>query len=163
MNHCPVYQSVGGHTYNSVYPGPMGAVLTPLLRHGKDDYQLPNASTFCGRCESVCPVRIPLPGLMRKLRDQEQRETKSGKASTLAVKLFCKLSGRPRLYRRLTSPAVWVLHWLSGSRGRFRSIPFMSGWTRYRDFTAPQGSSFQAQWQRQRKNSPQREEKVRNG
>ncbi|UZJ44949.1 LutB/LldF family L-lactate oxidation iron-sulfur protein [Marinimicrobium sp. C6131] len=153
MNHCPVYQSVGGHTYNSVYPGPMGAVLTPLLRHGKDDYQLPNASTFCGRCESVCPVRIPLPGLMRKLRDKEQREATKPKASTLAVRLFCRLSRRPGLYRHLTSPAVKVMRWLAGNRGRFRSLPMMSSWTRYRDFSAPQGSSFQTQWRQQ----PQRQ------
>jgi len=61
MNHCPVYQTVGGHTYGWVYPGPMGAVLTPALIGVDKAGHLPNASTFCGKCESVCPVKIPLP------------------------------------------------------------------------------------------------------
>ncbi len=61
MNHCPVYHAVGGHAYGAVYPGPMGAVLTPSLSGIEVGGHLPNASTFCGRCESVCPMRIPLP------------------------------------------------------------------------------------------------------
>ena len=71
MNHCPVYQAVGGHAYGWVYPGPMGAVLTPSLIGVAEGGQLPNASTFCGRCEEVCPVRIPLPGMMRHWRERE--------------------------------------------------------------------------------------------
>ena len=61
INHCPVYAAVGGHAYGWVYPGPMGAVLTPALVGVEEAGHLPNASTFCGRCESVCPVKIPLP------------------------------------------------------------------------------------------------------
>jgi len=60
MNHCPVYGAVGGHAYGWVYPGPMGSVLTPALIGVDQAGLLPNASTFCGKCESVCPVRIPL-------------------------------------------------------------------------------------------------------
>ena len=71
MNHCPVYQAVGGHAYGWVYPGPMGAVLTPTLIGVDKAGHLPNASTFCGRCESVCPMRIPLPKLMRHWRERE--------------------------------------------------------------------------------------------
>src|SRR6185295_13090652 len=66
LNHCPVYGTIGGHAYGSLYPGPMGAVLTPALygiEHARD---LPNASSFCGRCEEVCPMAIPLPSMMRK-------------------------------------------------------------------------------------------------
>jgi len=151
MNHCPVYQSVGGHSYNSVYPGPMGAVLTPLLRHGKEDYQLPNASTFCGRCEDVCPVRIPLPGLMRKLRDREQQESRFPGSSTLAVKLFCRLSRHPRLYRHLTHGVLKLVSLFGGRKGRLGTLPLMSGWSRYRDFPAPQAGSFQGQWRAQSK------------
>ena len=61
LNHCPVYAAVGGHAYGWVYPGPMGAVLTPALVGLHEAGHLPNASTFCGKCESVCPVKIPLP------------------------------------------------------------------------------------------------------
>jgi L-lactate dehydrogenase complex protein LldF len=71
MNHCPVYHAVGGHAYGSVYPGPMGAVLTPSLNGVDETGQLPNASTFCGRCESVCPMHIPLPKMMRHWRERE--------------------------------------------------------------------------------------------
>src|SRR4029079_17151898 len=68
LNHCPVYGAIGGHAYGSIYPGPMGAVLTPQLvgiDHARD---LPNASSFCGRCEAVCPMEIPLPDMMRAWR-----------------------------------------------------------------------------------------------
>ena len=71
MNHCPVYHAVGGHAYGWVYPGPMGAVLTPSLIGIDKAGHLPNASTFCGRCEEVCPVRIPLPRMMRSWRERE--------------------------------------------------------------------------------------------
>ena len=65
LNHCPVYTSVGGHAYGWVYPGPMGSVLTPLLVGQKKAMDLPNACTLNGRCQTVCPVRIPLPSLLR--------------------------------------------------------------------------------------------------
>ena len=71
MNHCPVYHEVGGHAYGWVYPGPMGAVLTPTLVGVDKAGHLPNASTFCGRCEAVCPMKIPLPKMMRHWRERE--------------------------------------------------------------------------------------------
>ena len=71
MNHCPVYLTTGGHAYGWVYPGPMGAVLTPQFIGIEQGHHLPSASTFCGRCEAVCPVRIPLPKLMRYWREQQ--------------------------------------------------------------------------------------------
>lgn len=71
INHCPVYTAIGGHAYGSVYPGPMGAVLTPGLADLDSARHLPNASTFCGRCEEVCPVAIPIPKLLRYWRKQE--------------------------------------------------------------------------------------------
>ena len=71
MNHCPVYLTTGGHAYGWVYPGPMGAVLTPSFIGIEQAHHLPSASTFCGRCEEVCPVRIPLPKMMRHWREQQ--------------------------------------------------------------------------------------------
>ncbi|HOT81778.1 MAG TPA: lactate utilization protein B, partial [Candidatus Defluviicoccus seviourii] len=68
LNHCPVYSAVGGHAYGWVYPGPMGSVLTPNLIGLAGTSDLPNASTLCGRCEEVCPMRIPLPRMLRQLR-----------------------------------------------------------------------------------------------
>ena len=70
LNHCPVYGAIGGHAYGWVYPGPMGAVLTPSLIGLDEAAHLPQASTLCGKCEEICPVRIPLPQLLRNWRNQ---------------------------------------------------------------------------------------------
>ena len=88
MNHCPVYQAVGGHAYGWVYPGPMGAVLTPSLIGVAEGGQLPNASTFCGRCEAVCPVRIPLPKMMRHWREREFERHLSPATRALRARLL---------------------------------------------------------------------------
>jgi L-lactate dehydrogenase complex protein LldF len=71
MNHCPVYQKIGGHAYGWVYPGPMGSVLTPSFVGVEKALDLPQASTLCGECEVVCPMKIPLPDLLRKLRERQ--------------------------------------------------------------------------------------------
>ena len=71
MNHCPVYQNVGGHSYGWVYPGPIGSILTPMYVGLENALDLPQASTLCNQCGVVCPVKIPLPDLQRKLREQE--------------------------------------------------------------------------------------------
>ena len=99
MNHCPVYDAIGGHAYGAVYPGPMGAVLTPALIGIDKAGHLPNASTLCGRCESVCPVRIPLPKLMRHWREREfeRRLPPAGVRGALAFWAF--FATRPMLYR----------------------------------------------------------------
>ena len=71
MNHCPVYQNVGGHSYGWVYPGPIGSILTPAYIGLEKALDLPQASTMCNQCGVVCPVKIPLPDLLRKLREQQ--------------------------------------------------------------------------------------------
>ena len=149
MNHCPVYQAVGGHSYNSVYPGPMGAVLTPLLRGEPGDFALADASTFCGRCEEVCPVGIPLPALLRKLREMSARQRGQGPGPWL-IKGFTWLARHPRLYRWSTSLTTALLARISGRRGSWRRFPGLGRWLRYRDLAAPQGSSFQHQWRKAR-------------
>ena len=74
MNHCVVYRQIGGHAYGAVYPGPMGAVLTPALDGVEKTRDLPNACTLNGRCQEVCPVGIPLPTLLRGWRETSWRE-----------------------------------------------------------------------------------------
>ncbi|HSV00653.1 MAG TPA: lactate utilization protein B [Roseiarcus sp.] len=146
MNHCPVYQAVGGHAYGWVYPGPMGAVLTPSLIGVAEGGQLPNASTFCGRCEEVCPVRIPLPGMMRHWREREFERSLSPAPLRYGLGLWAFFAARPGLYRMATGLAARALHRLGRNRGRFASLPFAGGWTRYRDLPAPEGATFQSQW-----------------
>ena len=99
MNHCPVYQAVGGHAYGWVYPGPMGAVLTPSLIGVAEGGQLPNASTFCGRCEEVCPVRIPLPNMMRHWREREFERRLSPAPLRYGLGFWAFFASRPALYR----------------------------------------------------------------
>ncbi len=147
MNQCPVYGAVGGHAYGWVYPGPMGAVLTPQLVGVEEASNLPNASTFCGRCESVCPVRIPLPKLMRHWREREFEKHLTPKAVRQGLAMWSFAARRPALYRRLTAMANRVLALFGRADGRYRALPLASGWTRFRDFPAPQpGGTFHARW-----------------
>ncbi|MBY0530357.1 MAG: iron-sulfur cluster-binding protein [Xanthobacteraceae bacterium] len=147
MNHCPVFHAVGGHAYGWVYPGPMGAVLTPSLVGVEKGGQLPNASTFCGRCEEVCPVRIPLPKLMRNWREREFELHLQPAAARYGLGLWAAFARRPAIYRATTSLAMKFLR-LFGGKGRFRALPLAGGWTRHRDFPAPQGETFQSLWRK---------------
>ena len=149
MNHCPVYGAIGGHAYGWVYPGPIGAVLTPQLIGVEEAGNLPNASTFCGRCESVCPVRIPLPKLMRHWREREFERHLTPKAVRQGLALWSFFARRPKLYRRLTGLANRALSLFGRAQGRYDALPLAGGWTRFRDFPAPQaGGTFHAQWAR---------------
>jgi L-lactate dehydrogenase complex protein LldF len=146
MNHCPVYHAVGGHAYGWVYPGPMGAVLTPGLIGIDKAGHLPNASTFCGRCEEVCPVRIPLPRMMRSWREREFERHLSPATVRTGLTFWSFFVRRPWLYALATALAARVLAYVGRRAGRFRRLPLAGGWTRHRDFPAPQGATFQAQW-----------------
>lgn len=150
MNHCPVYHAVGGHAYGWVYPGPMGAVLTPTLIGVDKAGHLPNASTFCGRCESVCPVRIPLPKMMRHWREREFERHLTPASVRSGLALWGFFARHPRLYRLATGLAMKGLAMAGRARGRFRWLPAAGGWTRHRDFPAPQGDTFQERWRKQR-------------
>ncbi len=149
MNHCPVYQAVGGHAYGWVYPGPMGSVLTPTLIGVDKAGHLPNASTFCGRCESVCPVRIPLPKLMRHWREREFERHLTPATVRSGLRLWSWFARRPALYRVATRLGIGALA-LFGRKGRFGWLPFAGGWTKHRDLPAPQGGTFQARWRAER-------------
>ncbi len=150
MNHCPVYAAVGGHAYGWVYPGPMGAVLTPSLIGVEEAGHLPNASTFCGRCEAVCPMRIPLPKMMRHYRMREFEKGLSPVKARWGLAVWTALATRPRLYQGMTKVAMAVLGRFGRLRGRFRSLPLAGGWTSVRDMPAPQGPTFQDLYRRRR-------------
>jgi L-lactate dehydrogenase complex protein LldF len=150
MNHCPVYHAVGGHAYGWVYPGPMGAVLTPSLIGVDKAGHLPNASTFCGRCESVCPVRIPLPKLMRHWREREFERHLTPATIRSGLMLWGFFAKRPALYRLATGAAMRALHTVGRGGGRFRWLPLAAGWTKHRDFPVPQGPTFQARFAKER-------------
>jgi L-lactate dehydrogenase complex protein LldF len=146
LNHCPVYTAIGGHAYGWVYPGPMGAVLTPALIGIDEAGHLPNASSFCGRCESVCPVKIPLPKMMRHWRERQFAARKAPASYRYGLGLWAWVAQRPALYHALVEIKARTLGWIGKHRGRFRSMPLATGWTRARDMPAPEGRSFHALW-----------------
>lgn len=145
MNHCPVYGAIGGHAYGWVYPGPMGSVLTPLFVGLDTAYDLPNACTLNGRCGEVCPVKIPLPDLIREVRHAQQRDGLHPPAEQRVKALWRRAAERPALYHGLERLAVRLLATL-GPKGRIRRLTGLHAWTDARDLPAPAGRTFLELW-----------------
>jgi L-lactate dehydrogenase complex protein LldF len=146
LNHCPIYGAIGGHAYGATYPGPIGAALNPALIGLKQAHHHPNASTFCGRCAEVCPVKIPLPQIMRHWRAREYAEGLAPKPMVLGLSLWAFAAKRPTLYRLASAILARLLKLISGKRGNVRALPVMNGWFVARNFPAPQGKTFHEQW-----------------
>lgn len=156
LNHCPVYGAIGGHAYGSTYPGPMGKVLTPAIMGIEEAAALPNASSFCGRCEAVCPMHIPLPKMMRHWREVEFQRGLSPRFARLALSLWSRAARIPFAYRMGTRFVVG--HFARAARKlgrpfRHKELPLAGGWTGHRDFPPPQGVTFQDAWKRARRKS----------
>jgi L-lactate dehydrogenase complex protein LldF len=145
LMHCPVWTAIGGHAYGWVYPGPMGSVLTPNLIGLEEACHLPNASTFCGRCQEICPQKIPLPRMLRKHRENAFTARLGPPQERLGIALWAWLAKRPALYRLATSLAVGALRLLAGKRGNLKSVPLAGGWTHARNLPTPQGGTFMQQ------------------
>lgn len=145
MNHCPVYQKVGGHTYGWVYPGPMGSVLTPSYQGLESTLDLPHAATLCGQCQVVCPMKIPLPDLLRTLREKQFERHLRPAGEVWMLRAWAFAARRPWLYRRGAKVMSWVLRRLGGTQGRMHSLPGGKGWFAYRDLPVPRQPSFK-QW-----------------
>ena len=135
LNACPVYQQVGGHAYGSVYPGPIGAVITPQLMGIQKAAQLPFASSLCGACREVCPVKIDIPRLLLHLRG-EISPRKGGAAERLAFKMWARVMTSPTLYK-MSSIAGRVLQ---------RVMPISRAWTNGRDLRPIESKSFHDLW-----------------
>jgi L-lactate dehydrogenase complex protein LldF len=144
MNHCPVYQNVGGHSYGWVYPGPIGSILTPMYVGLENALDLPQASTLCNQCGVVCPVKIPLPDLQRKLREKEFERALRPWQERTGLKLWSWFAQRPALYGMASGMGVRILRLFGGANGMIRKLPFASGWTDERDMPTPPGRTFRA-------------------
>ncbi len=142
MNHCPVYQKIGGHSYGWVYPGPMGSVLTPSYVGVEKAMDLPQASTLCGECHVVCPVKIPLPDLLRKLREKQFKKGLRPVYEYFAFSVWAFFAKRPTLYRLATKMAARVLKLWGGHGKMIHALPMAGGWTDNRDMPAPPGKTF---------------------
>ncbi len=139
LNVCPVYERTGGHAYGSVYPGPIGAVLSPQLTGVADNASLPYASTLCGACFDACPVRIDIPSMLVHLRNQ----TPHPRTEAAAMAAAAYTMDRPKLYR--AARRATRLSRLAGRRGRLLPPP-LNGWSASRDLPAPPTESFRDWW-----------------
>ena len=140
LNSCPVYQQIGGHAYGSVYPGPIGAVITPQLIGMQKAAQLPYASSLCGACREVCPVKIDIPRLLLHLRGEiSEKQTNSHRNERLAFKLWAFVMTRPKLYEKAASVARFLQ--------RFFKLP-VRAWTNGRDLRPIEAESFREHWRR---------------
>jgi L-lactate dehydrogenase complex protein LldF len=178
LNACPVYQQIGGHAYGSVYAGPIGAVITPQLIGLGKAAQLPYASSLCGACREVCPVKIDIPELLLYLRaeiTEDSRQEADGGGRTaggrrqeaeskirkrrrerMAFKLWAAVMARPRLYEWSTRLSRGLQRFIvrDGRIGKVGSLlsrlaPPLGAWTRARDMRPLATRTFREQWRRQ--------------
>jgi L-lactate dehydrogenase complex protein LldF len=146
LNICPVYRHIGGHAYDSVYPGPVGSVVTPGLFGVETAAELPHASSLCGACRDVCPVRIDLPHLLLELRAETARRGMGPFWLRAGIALFAAIATRPALYRAAGRMAgrvasVWARN------GQLTRLPGpLAGWTATRNLRAPVTRSFVERW-----------------
>ena len=150
LNVCPVYRKVGGHAYGWVYPGPIGAVISPVLTESKSGMDLPFASSLCGACREACPVKINLPRMLLHLRAKASTPGPQRRASLwerLTARGFTQIMKRPRLYS-LAGPLMRLAQSPFSRGGRIRSIPVppLSKWTKSRDLPAFKPKSFRDIW-----------------
>ncbi|MEI7024908.1 LutB/LldF family L-lactate oxidation iron-sulfur protein [Paenibacillus sp. y28] len=147
LNVCPVYRQVGGHTYGDVYSGPIGAVLTPLLKQDmKEAGQLAYASSLCGACYEACPVKIPLHDMLVHLRHRKVKLKLTPLAERLAFKAFQTTFGNVRLYKMAMSAAYFGMKPLARG-GIIRKAPGpAAGWTQSRFLPMMPKQSFRDRW-----------------
>ena len=154
LNVCPVYERTGGHAYDSVYPGPIGAILTPLLSDVRDHRSLPYASTLCGACYGVCPVKINIPEVLVHLRDRVTSEPPPD-AHGLRARVDPERLAMQALARVFASRRAYESAQRAARRGRgpfvrhgsIRQLPGPLGaWTAARDLPAVPQQSFRDWW-----------------
>jgi L-lactate dehydrogenase complex protein LldF len=153
LNVCPVYERTGGHAYGSVYPGPIGAVLSPQLTGVEDNASLPYASSLCGACYEVCPVAIDIPSILVHLRAEHVEAVEAGGRTTVEALGFRWLA------RAMSNPRLWHAAQRAAGLGRFLARgkptlpaalpPPVSKWTRSRDLPTPPKETFTQAWLRE--------------
>ena len=149
LNACPVYRKIGGHAYGSVYPGPIGALITPLMQGLDQHSDLPKASSLCGACYEACPVKIDIPKHLINLRRDMNRREITGGFETFIYRAWAWMMRTPRRYRLISWGQKFDLRRRAGRSGWVRKMPFPGkGWTDVRDMPAPAKKLFRDQWKR---------------
>jgi L-lactate dehydrogenase complex protein LldF len=157
LNACPVYRKIGGYSFPGVYSGPIGAILTPQFMGVSHEPALPFASSLCGACAEVCPVKIDIPKVLLDLRaDVKKAETrdKQNRLERLAFRAFAWLTTHPRLYEMTGRIAAWMApasegKWIS-SVPPLMNLPPVRAWLSQRDLPPPPAKSFREQWRQRR-------------
>lgn len=150
LNVCPVFRTVGGHAYGTVYSGPVGSVVTPGLHGMEPWWELPYASTLCGACEEVCPIRIQIPKMLLHLRQEAASGGHVPGWLQRGLKAYTRAASRPT---RWASAKKWASRLSApiSSRGWIRWLPGRAGgWTRSRDLPRPAKESFTEWWRSNR-------------
>ncbi|MDH6244123.1 LutB/LldF family L-lactate oxidation iron-sulfur protein [Mycobacterium sp. OTB74] len=159
LNVCPVYERTGGHAYGSVYPGPIGAILSPQLTgttgHDDPNASLPFASSLCGACFEACPVRIDIPSILVHLRAKEVDQERGGLPSgqDLAMKAAAWAMSSSNRFA-LAEKALGAARLIAGRDHRISALPWpASKWTTSRDIPEPPAETFRQWWARNRAGS----------
>jgi L-lactate dehydrogenase complex protein LldF len=151
LNVCPVYERTGGHAYGSIYPGPIGAILSPQLtgthRHDDPNSSLPYASSLCGACFDACPVRIDIPSILVHLR-AEQVENHRAVGQDVAMAAAAWAMASPRRFAA-AEKLLGAGRMVAGADRRITALPWPgSRWTTSRDVPAPPAETFRQWWAR---------------
>jgi len=151
LNHCPVYRKIGGHSFPWVYSGPIGAILTPQFLGVRHEPGLPFASSLCGACAEVCPVKIDIPRILLELRAEVKKAEArdgAGRLERLAFRVWAWVMRHPRIYEMAGMAAASLAP--SESAGWVRSAPVNMGplraWLSQRDLPPPPAKSFRQMW-----------------
>ena len=151
LNTCPVYQQVGGHSYGWVYPGPIGSIITPLLKGKENASPLPFASSLCGACKAACPVDINIPDMLLSLRHDLQQEQDA--VWRVGMKAYAFGFQHPLLYQagaKAAGAATKAMTDLTGKDHFDQLPPPLNGWTDHRDFPPFAEKSFHEWWRENR-------------
>jgi L-lactate dehydrogenase complex protein LldF len=146
LNVCPIYQNIGGHAYGWVYPGPIGAVLTPMFVGLDTAQHLPRASTLCGACREACPVKINIPHMLLNLRHWLVERQDVSRVEQATFRLWAIIMQHPRLYEFSLRLAALVQKPFVRRGWLTRLPPPFAGWTQTRDFKAVASTPFRQRW-----------------
>jgi L-lactate dehydrogenase complex protein LldF len=149
LNACPIYRSIGGHAYGSVYPGPIGALITPLMQGLEKFKDLPQASSLCGACYDACPVKINIPQHLIHLRQDIVSRKISNPLERLIYRAWAGALGSVWMYKWISRFQRWTMRPMSKGGFVRNAPPPASGWTNVRDLPAPARKTFREVWKKQ--------------
>jgi L-lactate dehydrogenase complex protein LldF len=159
LNACPIYRKIGGHAYGSVYPGPIGALITPLFKGLKEFKDLPQASSLCGACYEACPVKINIPRHLINMRRDINRAHLNTWGERVVYALWAWGLKSPFLYNLIGTFQKWDLRRRAKGTGWVKTMPAVAaGWTQIRDLPAPAKKTFHQLWRKRVVTDPCKEE-----